>query len=259
MSILNGNGGLSAADIAAVMGNGNGGYGCWGGDGAWWSVIIMLFALTGGNWGANGNGGSNGTYAVQSDVQRGFDQSAVMSGINGLTTAVSNGFANAEISRCNTQMNLSNLLNNISAQQQNCCCENRAGIADLKYTIATENCADRAALSEALRDVVENQSANTQALINSTNQGFQGLMDKICQLELDAKNDKIADLQRQVTDATRREELASLRASILQDNASQTAALENYLNPPAIPSYTVPNPNCCPQPFYSNGCGRRTA
>lgn len=259
MSILNGNGGLSAADIAAVMGNGNGGYGNWGADGAWWLVIIMLFALTGGNWGGYGNGGSNGTYAVQSDVQRGFDQSAVMSGINGLTTAVSNGFANAEISRCNTQMNISNLLNNISAQQQNCCCENRAGIADLKYTVATENCADRAALSEALRDVIESQAANTQALINSTNQGFQGIMDKICQLELDAKNDKIADLQRQITDANRREELASLKASIIQDNNVQTATLENYLNPPAIPAYMVPNPNCCPQPFYSNGCGRRTA
>lgn len=49
MSLMNGNGGLSAADIAAVMGNSNGGYG-FNGDGAWWLVIIMLFALTGGNW-----------------------------------------------------------------------------------------------------------------------------------------------------------------------------------------------------------------
>lgn len=53
MSLMNNNGGLSAADIAAVMGNGNNGYGNFGGDGAWWLVIIMLFALTGGNWGNN--------------------------------------------------------------------------------------------------------------------------------------------------------------------------------------------------------------
>lgn len=260
MSILSGNGGLSAADIAAVMGNGNNGYGNWGADGAWWLVIIMLFALTGGNWGNGGFGGNGapGTMMVQNDVQRGFDQSAVMSGINGLTTAVSNGFANAEISRCNTQANLTNLLNNIAMQQQNCCCENRSAVADLKYTVATENCADRAALSDGIRDIISSQAANTQNLINSTNQGFQSIMDKICQLELDAKNDKIADLQRQVSDAQRRQELAALEASIIQNNGVQTNVLENYLNPPAIPAYVVPNPNCCNQTYY-NGCGRRTA
>ena len=259
MSILSGNGGLSAADIAAVMGNGNGGnYGNWGADGAWWLVIIMLFALTGGNWGNGGFGGNgSGTMFVQNDVQRGFDQSAVMSGINGLTTTVSNGFANAEISRCNTQANLTNLLNNIAMQQQNCCCENRAAVADLKYTVATENCADRAALSDGIRDVIASQAANTQNLINSTNQGLQNIMDKICQLELDAKNDKIADLQRQVSDAQRRQELAAVEASIIQNNGVQTSVLENYLNPPAIPAYVVPNPNCCNNQYY-NGCGRRT-
>lgn len=257
MPLMNNNGGLSAADIAAVMGNGNNGYGNFGGDGAWWLVIIMLFALTGGTWGNNGN--NPGNYMVQNDVQRGFDQSALLSGINGLTTAVNNGFSNAEVSRCNTQMNLTNLLNNIAMQQQNCCCENRAGIADLKYTVATENCADRAAVSDGIRDILSNQTANTQALINSTNQGMQNIMNKICQLELDAKNDKIADLQRQVTDAQRREELASIKASILQDNSTQTATLENYLNPPAIPAYVVPNPNCCTNQVYYNGCGRRTA
>lgn len=256
MSLLSGNGGLSAADIAAVMGNGNGNYG-FGGDGAWWLVIIMLFALTGGNWGNNGNGGNNGGYVV-SDVQRGFDQSAVMSSINGLSTAVSNGFANAEVSRCNTQANLTAMLNNIAMQQQNCCCENRAAVADLKYTVATENCADRAAVSDGIRDVIANQTANTQALINTTNQGIQTVMDKICQLELDAKNDKIADLQQQLTMASLRESQSIQTAQILADNAAQTAALENYLNPPAIPAYTVPNPNCCPTPFYANGC-RRTA
>ena len=76
MSLLSGNGGLSAADIAAVMGNNNGNYG-FGGDGAWWLVIIMLFVLTGG-WGNNGNCGNGGNGYVVSDVQRGFDQTAVI-------------------------------------------------------------------------------------------------------------------------------------------------------------------------------------
>lgn len=251
MSLLSGNGGLSAADIAAVMGNGNGAG--FGGDGAWWLVIILLFAITGGNWGNAGNGGGTGYLAA--DVQRGFDQSSVMAGINGLTSAVSNGFANAEVSRCNTQANISALLNNIAMQQQNCCCENRAAVADLKYTVATENCADRAAVSDGIRDVIANQQANTQSLINSTNAGIQTIMDKICQLELDAKNDKIADLQQQLTMATLRESQGAQTAQILADNAAQTAALEMYLNPPAIPAYTVPNPNCCPTTYY-NGCRR---
>lgn len=168
-----------------------------------------------------------------------------MSGINGLTTAVSNGFANAEISRCNTQANLTNLLNTIAMQQQNCCCENRAAVADLKYTVANENCQDRAALSDGL-----------QTVINAINQNVGSVMDKICQLELDAKNDKIADLQNQLTMATLRESQSAQTAQILADNAAQTAALEYYLNPPAIPAYTVPNPNCCPSPFYANGCRR---
>ena len=212
----------------------------------------MLFVLTGGNWNGNGNNGNG----VASDVQRGFDQSAVMAGMNNLTTAVSNGFANAEVSRCNTQANLSALLNNIAMQQQNCCCENRAQIADLKYTVATENCQDRAAFSDGIRDLMAQQTANTQALVDSTNRGFTTIMDKICQLELDAKNDKIAELQQQLTMANLRETQNSQTAQILADNAAQTAALEQYLNPPAIPAYTVPNPNCCPSPFYANGCRR---
>lgn len=248
MSILR-DGGLSAADIAAIMGNGNG---FSGGDGAWWLVIIMLFALTGGNLGGFGNNGNG----VASDVQRGFDQSAVMNGMNNLTTAVSNGFANAEVSRCNTQANLTSMINNIAMQQQNCCCENRSQIADLKYTVATENCQDRAAFTEGIRDLMTQQTANTQALVDSTNRGFTTIMDKICQLELDAKNDKIADLQQQLTMANLRETQNSQTAAILADNAAQTAALEQYLNPPAIPAYTVPNPNCCPSPFYANGCRR---
>lgn len=248
MSILR-DGGLSAADIAAIMGNGDG---FSGGNGAWWLVIIMLFALTGGNWGGFGNNGNG----VAGDVQRGFDQSAVMNGMNNLTTAVSNGFANAEVSRCNTQANLTSMINNIAMQQQNCCCENRSQIADLKYTVATENCQDRAAFTEGIRDLMTQQTANTQALVDSTNRGFTTIMDKICQLELDAKNDKIAELQQQLTMANLRETQNTQTAAILADNAAQTAALEQYLNPPAIPAYTVPNPNCCPSPFYANGCRR---
>lgn len=180
---------MSAADIAAVTGND--GFG--NGNGAWW-IILFLFALGWGGYGY-GNGGNNG---VDAYMQRGFDQTAVMSGINGLTSAVANGFANAEVSRCNGQTNILQAMNNnqmgtiqgmntLAMGLQNCCCENRASVADLKYTVATEACADRSAISEALRDVIANNTANTQAIL-----------DKMCQQEIDALKTQNANLQTQL-------------------------------------------------------------
>ena len=190
MSITDGIGGLSAAVIEAVLGNGGnrGGFGGFGSDGAWWLIVLFLFALSGngfGNW-----GGNNGGFAVpymfsntNNDVQRGFDQQAIMGSLNGLTAAVSNGFANAEVSRCNSQTNILQVLNGISMALQNCCCENRAATADLKYTVATEACADRAAVTAALND-----------LKTFTGAGFQSINDKLCQLELDGVKQRNADL-----------------------------------------------------------------
>ena len=74
-------------------------------------------------------------------------------------------------------------MNDIASNLQNCCCENRANIADLKYTVATENCADRAALDSALRDVLTASNANTQKIL-----------DMMCQDKIDAKNEKIVEL-----------------------------------------------------------------
>jgi len=250
--------------VAPYAGNGNGN-GFLGNDGAWWLIILLLFANNG--WGNGfGFGGGMAPYMMGqqgNDVQRGFDQSAIMSGITGIQNGLSNGFANAEISRCNGQANVLQTLNNnqaatlasmntLAMSLQNCCCENRAGLADLKYTVATENCADRTALGDGLRDMMAANAANTQNLINSTNAGFQSIMDKICQLELDAKNDKIAELQAQLNEANRRASQENQTAQILASQAAQTAALEQYLAPTPRPAYIVQNPNCCTPNF---GCG----
>lgn len=106
-------GSLSAADMAAVM-NGNRNDGFFGSDGAWWLIILLLFANNGwGNgFGFGGGGGYMPWMMGQNDVQRGFDQSAIMNGITGIGTTVANGFANAEISRCNAQANVLQTLNN---------------------------------------------------------------------------------------------------------------------------------------------------
>lgn len=280
--------GYSLSDIAAVTGNGYGrSDGIFGDGGSWWIIlfILLIFGGWGGNnWGGNGNNGMNGILPVMAmnnsaatDVQRGFDQSAVMNTLSGLTSAVSNGFANAEVSRCNAQANLLSTLGNnqmglyqtLNANQnattanmnalamslQNCCCDNRAGLADLKYTVATENCADRTALNDGIRDLMAAGTANTQALINSQTAGFQAIQDKLCQMEIDALKDKNAELLARNNALEFAQTQTAQTAQILADNAAQTAALEQYLNPAPIPAYVVQNPSCCNQQYYGCGCG----
>ena len=243
------NEGFSAADLAAVVGNSNGDFGS---NGAWWLLILLIFANNGwgnGGFGGNANGGFvpyMPPYATANDVQSGFDQAAVISGINGITSAISNGFAGAEISRANTLASITNQMNTIAMNQQNCCCENRANIADLKYTVATEACADRSAVSDALRDVIAANTASTQRIL-----------DQMCQDKIDAKNEQIQNLQNQLAMANLAASQTAQTAQLLADNARQTAVLEDYLNPVARPAFIVQNPNCCAQNYgYGCGCGK---
>lgn len=220
---------------------GNGANGSWFGDGGlFWIIILFLFAFNGGWGNGYGNCGSN---VANNDIQRGFDQQAVMGGINGLTTAVTNGFSGAEVSRCNAQANVLQAMNSLSMGLQNCCCENRAGLADLKYTVATEACSDRQAVNDALN-----------AVTNAMNAGFQGIYNQMCQDKIDAKNEEIASLRTQLSMKDLAASQNAQTAQIMADNSAQTAALEHYLNPTPIPAYMVQNPNCCGQNFY-NGCG----
>ena len=253
MSLSNYNsGGMSAADMAAVLGNNRGGngYGGFGGDSAWWLIVLFLFTMTGnrnGNWGGGSAGGDmpyilNNT--TNSDIQRGFDQQAVISALSSINTAVSTGCANAEVSRCNSQANILQIMNGISMALQNCCCENRAGLADLKYTVATEACADRNAVNNALND-----------LKTFTSNGFQAINDKLCQLELDGVKQRNADLLAENNALKFAQAETAQTAQIIANNNDQTAALKQYLNPPAIPAYVVQNPNCCTPQYRGCGCG----
>lgn len=186
------NGNLSAADVAAVTGNrGFGGFGGYGDGGMFWILILFLFAFMGNGWG-NGYGGNAGGAVPY--VQAGFDQQAVMSGIGNLQTAVSNGFANAEVAACNRAMNVANGFNQLALAGVQGFNSVNSGISDLKYTVATENCADRQAISDGLRDVIANNTANTNAIIQSQQSGFQGIQDKLCQIEIDnlkAQNEQL--------------------------------------------------------------------
>lgn len=256
---------LSAADIAAVVGNNKNGSGIFGDDnGLFWIIILFLFGMMSGNWGNNGNnGGVNGYIpammaansvipATTAAVQQGFDQASIMNGIGDVANAVNAGFAGAEISRCNSQANLTNQLTNLGMSLQNCCCENRAATADLKYSIATEACADRQAVNDGVRDLLVSGTNNTQNLLNAINAGIQGIQDKLCAQELEAERRENANLRTQLNLASLRESQTAQTSQILSDNARQTAALEQYLNPAP---YVIQNPNGCGCNQNSCCCG----
>lgn len=228
---------LSAADIAAVT-NG-GGFGGFGNDGGWWLILLFLFAF--GGWG-NGFGGGNyggGVPYMVNDVQRGFDQTAVMSGISGIQTSLSNGFATSEVSQCNQTANLTGQLSALALNQATNACGVNSNIADLKYTVATEACADRQAVTDAL-----------QVVTNTINNGVQSIKDQLNMQTLEQKNEEIANLRTQINLSNLVASQNAQTAALIANNEAQTVALERYLNPIPVPAYIVPQGNC--------GCGCST-
>lgn len=259
--------GLSAADLAAVT---NGGGGFFGGDG--WFAIIVLFLLFGmGGWGNNGFGGNNGMVPWwfmnnNNDMQRGFDTAAVTSQLSSINNAVTTGFGSAEVANCNRAMDamqtaynnqiasmnqrfsdvlgVDSRLDGISSSLQNCCCENRASIADLKYTVATEACADRSAINDALRDVIASNTANTQAIL-----------DKMCQQELETLRSQNSNLQTQLNMANLAASQTAQTAQLIADNTAQTQYIVNRVSPYPIPAYQVANPYGCGYGYGVGGFG----
>ena len=140
----------------------------------------------------------------------------------------------------------------MQSQFANCCCENRLGIANLGADIAREACADRAAISDGIRDLMSANAANTNAILGTVNGGIQAIKDQLCQDKIDAKNDEIAQLRAQITALNLAASQNAQTATILANNEAQTVALERYLAPSPVPAYVVQNPNCCNQNF---GCG----
>lgn len=223
---------------------GNGG-GMFDGFGGGWGLLILLAILGWGNGGFGGFGGGGNMMPwmnTGNEVQRGFDQSAIISGLTGIQNAVTSGFTQAETANNARQMADMQQMFGVQSALQNCCCQQSANTADLKYTVATEACADRAAIQNALRDVMEANNASTQKIL-----------DVMCQDRLDAAHNRIADLERQLTMANLAASQGAQTATILANNEAQTAALERYLAPTPIPAYMVQNPNCC-NPQYGCGC-----
>jgi hypothetical protein len=257
---------MPVAPAYAGYGN-NGGFGnSFGGD---WGWIILLLLLAGGNGFGGGFGFGGGELYPwinnSQNINDGFREqmlnsnvTSIRDGIAALSTqlcnccgdmqmAVSNGFAQAEIAANSRQMAdmnqnfamqtaMSNGFNATQAQLAQCCCDNRLASADLKYTIATENCADRAALSDGIRDILAATQAQTQTIL-----------DKMCADKIDAKNDEISQLRQELL-------YARGQASQIAQNSTIVDSIYNRLD--TCPVGTTPVYGRTPIfTCNNNGCG----
>ena len=240
--------GVSLADIAAVTGNNRDNDGMWG-NGAWWIVILLIFGWGGfGGNGWGGNGAGNGY--TDAAIQRGFDNQAVVSKLDGInngicslgydqlaqmnginTNILQTGFGIQQAINADTVSGMQNTnaiqstLTNMAAQNASCCCETQRqierGFADTNYNMATQACQTRQAIADSTRSI----------------------LDYLCQ-------DKIATLQAENNDLRRAASQDRQNALLTTAMTAQTNQIINAVNPTAIPAYVVPNPNA-----YAYGCG----
>ncbi len=282
----NGNGFAYPYPVYPAMSGGFGGNGMFGGDSAIW--LIVLLALI---WGNNGNGNgffggnggfdngyawlSNGQKEIMNNTNNGFDTlhlsnqiEGTRDGINALSNQlcnccsdinsnIANGFYTSEVAACNRQIadmnqtftnQLSTLqsFNDLGSQLAQCCCDNRLATCQTQNIVQNEGNSTRFADANNTRDIITNATANTQAIL-----------DKLCSLELNQKEDKIRDLERQLTMADLRASQTSQNAFISQGFANEVDALYNRLNScpvPTTPVYGRTPIFTCPNNL-GNGCG----
>lgn len=277
------NGSLGATMLVGPTGVGNpmpyampqgGGFGNgFGGDWAWILLLLLL------GWGNNGFGGGYGgggdlyPWMNQASITtQGFQNqllndnvTSIRDGVQGLSNqlcnccgdiqmSLANGFAGVE-QGANTrqianmqqafanQTAMSQGFNGLQSQLAQCCCDNRLASADLKYTIATENCADRSALSDGIRDIIAAQTA-----------GFQSIKDQLCQDKIDQKNDEIAQLRQEVLYARGQASQDVQTAAIRAGQATTANQLINEMRSCPVPSMPVYGMT----PIFTcnnNGCG----
>ena len=250
------NNGYSLADVAAVTNGGYGNNGLFGGDGAWWIIILFLFCFAG--WGGNGfgggfDGGAGGLYPWMNQAgitTGGFENAAIQSTLGDITSSLCNGFAGVTAAVTASQNALAQQmysnqladlersfaaqtantagLTNLSSQLAQCCCDNRLATAQLDATVARENCADREALNYATRDIIASQTA-----------GIQKILDQMCADKIDAKNERIADLERQLTLANLSASQLAQTAQIQRGQVDEVDALYQRLRDCPVPTMPV--------------------
>lgn len=252
---------FSAADLAAVVGNNNDGFGS---NGGWfWIIILLMFANGGFGYGnGNFNGGMVPQYmmnmASNDTVTNGFNQMALTNGLTELTNVAQNGFANAEISRANTLATITAQINNNAMNQQQNYFNGQLQIAQMGAQIASEACADRQAVNDGVRDLMAQDVNSTNALLNTVNAGFQSLRDQLSDYRNQQKDETIANLRQQLA-------MKDLEASQVAQNLINTQNLDNIMEAfynrlfncpiPSTPVYgKTPIFNCNGNNGFS-GCG----
>lgn len=210
---------------------GGGGYDGFGGGNGWWIILFFIVLMGWGRngWGGNGNGGVMDGYILTSDfanIERKLDgvnngicdgfyamNTGMLNGFAGVTQAVTSGFSAAELARCNQQAALMQQLTAMQMQNQECCCENRAAIAQVRYDMATQACDTRNTVSTAARDIIDNQNQNSRAILDFLTQS------------------KLRDL-----------ESANQELRLQASQAAQNNYLVSQLRPTPIPAYQSCNP-----------------
>lgn len=223
----------------------NGGYGngMFGND-AWWIIVLLLFG-----WGGRGFGGFGGGFgggscgspcATQADLAAGFNNSAVLSGINGIDSALCQGFNGINTAILQNGYNTQTSINGLSHQLADCCCATQRAIDSVKYENATNTCAIQNTIQNTTRDVIDNANANSRAILDFLTQ------DKIATLTAENQSLKFAASQ------------SAQNAFITANQEAQTAEIIRRLGRDCpVPAYLVPNPNCCynANVTFGNGCG----
>lgn len=198
-----------------------------------------------GGWGGNGFGNNRGNsggvvdgYVLASDfanIERKMDliNGGLCDGFYAVNNSLLTGFGNAELSRCNQQAALMQQLNNMAMQAQECCCENRAAVAQVRYDMASQACDTRNTVQNSTRDIID-----------AMNCGFRSIDQRLTAQELAAKDAKIAEQNQQLI-------MANLAAS----QATQTNEIRDYVygqfvhyNPRPVPAFEVP------APYQYSGC-----
>ena len=245
----------------ANTGNNGGGFG-WGGDGAWWIIILFLFVFCG--WGNGGFGGGYGNgangagfqgYATRADINEGFAMNNLQSGINAiqqgicdatyaLTNAVNSGFSTTQMSMMQGFNGVQAQICSLGAQLAQCCCDIRASIQDVRYEMAQNTCNITNQMNNNTRDILESQNSNTRAIL-----------DYLCQEKIDAKNEKIAEQAAQIQALQLQASQAAQNAVFAASQEAQTAELIRRLGKDYPVNAVVVQPST-PVTFPTNCCGQ---
>lgn len=250
--------GLTASDVAVLTGNNGRNNDGFGGDWGAWIILFLIFGMFGwggfGGWGG-GFGSNGGSAATQADIQRGFDNQAVVTKLDGITQGICSlgydqlaqmnginqnisqtGFGIQQAINADTVAGMQNT-NALATQLANCCCENKQGQADIKYQMATDTCAIQNTIQNTTRDIVDNANANTRSILDFL------VNDKISALTAENQS-----LKFQASQTAQNAYLAAM-------SDAQTAELIRRINPAPVPAYQVPAPYPYAGCGYHTGCG----